>query len=195
MTARREQLERLEHDADALMEHYAEMVPEALDDLTPKERRDVYKMMRLKVIAFPDGSVEVTGVFGGPCGARRFPFYEIGGFVVSNPDADHIGGFLDVFDAFPVETVYVSGDPNNTLTYNTFLRGVRDEGAQTEVLRTGVLMDWGGVRADVIGSAYGRRGRSVLRDQRQFRGHPTDLRHGPHPARRRRRGERGGVHG
>jgi beta-lactamase superfamily II metal-dependent hydrolase len=32
-------------------------------------------------------------------------------FVVSNPDADHIGGFLDVFDAFPVETVYVSGDP------------------------------------------------------------------------------------
>jgi competence protein ComEC len=70
------------------------------------------------------------------------------GIVVSNPDADHIGGFLDVFDAFPVETVYVSGDPNSTLTYNTFLRGVRDEGAQTEVLRTGVLMDWGGVRAD-----------------------------------------------
>src|SRR5215210_7144182 len=24
------------------------------------------------------------------------------GIVVSNPDADHIGGFLDVFDAFPV---------------------------------------------------------------------------------------------
>src|SRR5215203_5116409 len=44
-------------------------------------------------------------------------------------------------------------------------------------------------------SADGRRRRSVLRDQRQFRGHLTDLRHGPHPARRRRRGERGGVHG
>jgi hypothetical protein len=64
--ARREQLERLEHDADALLEHYAEMIPEALDDLTPEERRDVYKMMRLKVIVFSDGSVEVTGVFGGP---------------------------------------------------------------------------------------------------------------------------------
>src|SRR5215210_5464689 len=72
------------------------------------------------------------------------------GIVVSNPDADHIGGFLDVFDAFPVETVYVSGDPNNTLTYNTFLRGVRDEGAKTEVLRTGTLMYWGGVRADRV---------------------------------------------
>ena len=73
------------------------------------------------------------------------------GIVVSNPDADHIGGFLDVFDAFPVETVFVSGDTNSTLTYNTFLRGVRDEGAQMEILRTGMLMDWGGVRADVIG--------------------------------------------
>src|SRR5215210_6318754 len=34
---------------------------------------------------------------------------------------------------------------------HTFLRGVRDEGAKTEVLRAGMLMDWGGVRADVIG--------------------------------------------
>ena len=70
------------------------------------------------------------------------------GIVVSNPDADHIGGFLDVFDAFEVHTVYVSGDPNSTLTYNTFLRGVRDEGAKTEILRAGMLMDWGGVRTD-----------------------------------------------
>src|SRR5215208_1864226 len=73
LRARREQLEQLEHDADALLEHYAEMIPEALDDLTPEERRDVYKMMRLKVMAFSDGSVEVTGVFGGPLevGASR----------------------------------------------------------------------------------------------------------------------------
>ena len=73
LRARREQLEQLEHDADALLEHYAEMIPEALDDLAPEERRDVYKMMRLKVMAFSDGSVEVTGVFGGPLevGASR----------------------------------------------------------------------------------------------------------------------------
>ena len=30
------------------------------------------------------------------------------GIVVSNPDADHIGGFLDALDAFRVERVYVS---------------------------------------------------------------------------------------
>ena len=70
------------------------------------------------------------------------------GLLVSHPHADHIGGFLDVFDSLPVETVFVSGDPNSTLTYNTFLCGVRDEGATTEVLRARMLMDWGGARAD-----------------------------------------------
>jgi competence protein ComEC len=69
---------------------------------------------------------------------------------VSNLDADHIGGFLDVFDAFEVARAYVSGDPKGTLTYNTFLRGVRDEGSELEVVRAGRRMEWGGVRVDVI---------------------------------------------
>jgi competence protein ComEC len=69
---------------------------------------------------------------------------------VSNPDADHIGGFVEVFDAFEVGSVYVSGDPKGTLTYNTFLRGVREEGSKLEVVRAGRRLDWGGVRADVI---------------------------------------------
>jgi competence protein ComEC len=75
---------------------------------------------------------------------------KLDGIVVSNPDADHIGGFLDVFDAFEVERVYVSGDPKGTLTYNSFLRGVRVEGSEVEVVRSGRRLEWGGVRADVI---------------------------------------------
>jgi competence protein ComEC len=75
---------------------------------------------------------------------------DLEGIVVSNPDADHIGGFLDVFDAFEVERVYASGDPKGTLTYNTFLRAAGEEGSRLEVVRAGRLMDWGGVRADVI---------------------------------------------
>ena len=75
---------------------------------------------------------------------------DLDGIVVSNPDTDHIGGFIDVFDAFPVETVYLSGDPKGTLTYNTFLRAAREEGSEVEVVRAGMLMDWGGVQADVI---------------------------------------------
>jgi DNA invertase Pin-like site-specific DNA recombinase len=39
------------------------------------------------------------------------------------------------------------------------------------------------------------RGWPLLRDQRQLGGHTSDLRHGAHPARRRCRGERGGVPG
>ncbi len=69
---------------------------------------------------------------------------------MSNPDADHIGGFLDVLDAFEVERVYVSGDPKGTLTYNSFLRGVREEGSVVEVVRAGRRLEWGGVRVEVI---------------------------------------------
>ena len=74
---------------------------------------------------------------------------ELDGVVVSNPDADHIGGFLDVFEAFRVEKVYLSGDAKGTLTYNSFLRGVGEEGSEVEVVRAGRRLDWGGVRADV----------------------------------------------
>ncbi len=69
---------------------------------------------------------------------------------MSNPDADHIGGFLDVLEAFEVERVYLSGDPKGTLTYNSFLRGVREEGSEVEVVRSGRRLEWGGVRVDVI---------------------------------------------
>jgi hypothetical protein len=50
LRSRRERLEQLEHDADTLLEHYAGMVPEALEALTSEERHRVYKMLRLKVI-------------------------------------------------------------------------------------------------------------------------------------------------
>jgi len=63
--ARRELIEDLEHDAETLLEHYASMVPEALDDLTPEERHPVYKMLRLGVTMYADGLAEITGAFGG----------------------------------------------------------------------------------------------------------------------------------
>jgi flagellar motility protein MotE (MotC chaperone) len=62
---RRERIEDLEQDANVLLERYAVMVPEALDELTSEERHRVYKMMRLNVVMYADGLVEVTGAFGG----------------------------------------------------------------------------------------------------------------------------------
>jgi len=75
---------------------------------------------------------------------------ELDGMVNTSGDADHVGGLSDVLDAFPVEAVYLSGYPKGTLTYNTFLRGVRDEGVTPETVRAGYRTDWGGVRMDVI---------------------------------------------
>jgi competence protein ComEC len=67
---------------------------------------------------------------------------------VSNPDADHIGGFLGVFNAFEVGVVYVSGDPKGTLTHNSILQGGCEKASKVEEVRAGYLMDWGDVRAD-----------------------------------------------
>ena len=58
---RRESMDRLEHDKDLLLDHYAGMAPEALSSLTPEERHQLYKILRLKVLAHLDGDVELTG--------------------------------------------------------------------------------------------------------------------------------------
>ena len=41
------------------MERYAGMVPESLETLSPQERHRVYRMLRLKVVAHPDDTMEV----------------------------------------------------------------------------------------------------------------------------------------
>jgi site-specific DNA recombinase len=61
--ARGEALERLERDRDSLLESYAGMVKEALDDFGPEERHRVYKLLRLGVRFRPDWPLEITGVF------------------------------------------------------------------------------------------------------------------------------------
>jgi hypothetical protein len=59
---RKEALEELERDRDALLESYAEMTPEALDNLTPEERRRVYGMLRLRVEVAADGTMVARGI-------------------------------------------------------------------------------------------------------------------------------------
>jgi hypothetical protein len=60
--ARREVLEELERDKDALLGSYAAMTPAALDCLSPAERHHVYKLLRLTVEIASDGSLDVSGV-------------------------------------------------------------------------------------------------------------------------------------
>jgi flagellar motility protein MotE (MotC chaperone) len=76
LSSRQEHVERLEKDADVILEHYAGMAPGALDNLTSEERHRIYKMLRLKVLLHADGSTEITGVLVGPmetepCGSAK----------------------------------------------------------------------------------------------------------------------------
>jgi DNA repair ATPase RecN len=65
LEGRSQRLEELEHDRDALLERYAGMVPEALDGLRPKMRHRMYnKLLRPKILAYPEARLEVSGVLG-----------------------------------------------------------------------------------------------------------------------------------
>jgi site-specific DNA recombinase len=63
LEGRREELAELERDCDAVMKHYAVMVPEDLDTLMPEERHHGYKLLKLRVDLHPDGTPEVSGVW------------------------------------------------------------------------------------------------------------------------------------
>lgn len=54
----------MEQDKNKVLETYAQMAPEVLDALKPEERHRFYKMLRLRVVAFPGGSLEINGAFG-----------------------------------------------------------------------------------------------------------------------------------
>jgi hypothetical protein len=62
LTRRQEYIEELEKDREALLKSMAEIVPDALEDLTPQERNKIYRMLRLEVAPFEEG-YEVSGAF------------------------------------------------------------------------------------------------------------------------------------
>ncbi len=59
-----ERIEEMENDRDALLESYALRAPEALNELTPEERHQVYRMLRLRAAVRIGGTIEVSGMFG-----------------------------------------------------------------------------------------------------------------------------------
>jgi len=56
-----EHLESLEQDKDTLLASLEETVPEALDELTAEERRQLYEMVKLRLTAGVDGTLELNG--------------------------------------------------------------------------------------------------------------------------------------
>jgi hypothetical protein len=54
----------MERDRDLILESYAALAPEALDALSPEERRKAYVILKLTVVALADGGLKISGVFG-----------------------------------------------------------------------------------------------------------------------------------
>jgi hypothetical protein len=55
-----EYMRTLEADRDALLDSLEAQAPERLDSLTPEQRHQWYKLLKLKVGVFADGNVEVS---------------------------------------------------------------------------------------------------------------------------------------
>jgi hypothetical protein len=54
----------MERDRVLILESYATFAPEALEALSPEERRKVYVILNLTVEAFADGSLKTSCAFG-----------------------------------------------------------------------------------------------------------------------------------
>jgi site-specific DNA recombinase len=73
LKGRRERLESLKRDREAVLEAYANVTVEVLEGLSPEERNKLYKILRLRVVLHDDGTPEVSGVF---CGDLELPGVE-----------------------------------------------------------------------------------------------------------------------
>jgi hypothetical protein len=58
--SREEYVQRLEANRDALLDSLEAQAPEAVDSLTPEQRHQWYKLLRLRADVYADGSVEVS---------------------------------------------------------------------------------------------------------------------------------------
>jgi len=62
LTRCQEHIKQLEKDREALLKSMGEIIPYALEGLTPEERNKIYRMLRLEVTPLEEG-YEVSGAF------------------------------------------------------------------------------------------------------------------------------------
>lgn len=70
--------------------------------------------------------------------------------VVSHGDADHLGGVPSVLSAVPAGLVLEPGQPLGTGLYAEYLRAVDEAGAGWKAARDGDVLEWDGVRIEVL---------------------------------------------
>ncbi|MBI4286874.1 MAG: MBL fold metallo-hydrolase [Chloroflexi bacterium] len=75
---------------------------------------------------------------------------EIEALVGTNPDADHIGGLIEVLDSVPVRNVWISGQENTTQTFEDFVDAIARSKAAVHRARRGDRFNLGGIQVDVL---------------------------------------------
>lgn len=78
--------------------------------------------------------------------AKVMPFYDknIDALVITNPDADHIGGFLDVLKNYKIGKVFESGTFNDSKTYQNFKNEIKNQNIPDILAKRGMKLNIGG---------------------------------------------------
>jgi len=70
--------------------------------------------------------------------------------VATHPHADHIGGLIEVLDAFEIDEIWVNGDTSTSQTYSQFVSAVNSEGAMVYEARKGDTIQVGNLIFNVL---------------------------------------------
>lgn len=78
--------------------------------------------------------------------SRAMPFFDkkIDAIIITNPDADHIGGFLDVLKLYKVGQMFESGTFNESKTYQNLKSEIKRKNIPSTLARRGMRLDIGG---------------------------------------------------
>ena len=85
--------------------------------------------------------------------AKVMPFYDrsIDVAVLSHPDLDHIGGFVDVFAKYKVDVLLESGASSTNGVYGVIKQRAGEQHVHALTLKRGMVIDMGdGVTADIL---------------------------------------------
>jgi competence protein ComEC len=88
----------------------------------------------------------------GPLARAMSPFDKtIDAIVITNPDADHIGGFLDILKNYKVSKVFEPGTLNDSKTYQNLKAEIKRQNIPHFLLKKGMRLNLdGGVYIDIL---------------------------------------------
>jgi competence protein ComEC len=81
----------------------------------------------------------------GPLSRLISPFDKsIDAVIITNPDADHIGGLSDIFKNYKVDEVFEPGVLTDSKTYQNFKEEIKKQNIPDILARKGMRLDIGG---------------------------------------------------